>query len=78
MAEAVASNIVTLAAMYLATGFLYMLIVQLKGAASFDRAAQGAGVGFKLIIIPGLILLWPVLFFKLRSRKADHEEPSEA
>lgn len=49
------------AAAYLAAGILFALFFSFAGAARLDRAAKGAGLLFRLFILPGAALLWPLL-----------------
>ncbi len=49
------------AAAYLAAGLLFALAFAFGGAARIDRATQGAGVFFRLLILPGAALLWPLV-----------------
>ncbi|MDQ7019007.1 MAG: hypothetical protein Q9M33_07555 [Robiginitomaculum sp.] len=61
MANAVASAL----GFYLVLGALYGLYFISFGAAAMVPAARGAGLGFRLIILPGAIMLWPVLLARL-------------
>jgi hypothetical protein len=53
-----------LIAAYLIAGFVFALFFIAKGVAVIDESAKDAGWGFRLIIIPGTMLLWPVLWMK--------------
>jgi hypothetical protein len=44
---------------YVALGACVALWLVLGGISRLDHAAAGAGLGFRLIITPGLIALWP-------------------
>lgn len=46
---------------YLGAGFIFAVLFVLKGASAIDEGAARAGWGFRLIILPGSILLWPYL-----------------
>lgn len=48
-------------AFYLATGVLFGVIFLLFGINKVDQAAAGSSVWFRLIILPGIVALWPVL-----------------
>lgn len=54
-------------AIYLALGVPVGLVYILGGAGKIDPAAKGKGLPFKvrLMILPGLILLWPLMLLKL-------------
>jgi hypothetical protein len=51
-------------AVYLAGGVLFTGIFLFRGLHKVDQATKGATIGFKIIIIPGCIVLWPVLLGK--------------
>ena len=46
---------------YLIGGVLFFLPFVIKGVTVIDEGAHGASIGFRLIIIPGVIIFWPVL-----------------
>lgn len=48
-------------AFYLAIGVLFGVIFLLFGINKVDQAATGSSVWFRLIILPGIVALWPVL-----------------
>ena len=49
---------------YLLAGVLFVIPFLLKGIVKVDEVAHGGSIGFKLIIIPGIIVFWPVLLKK--------------
>lgn len=49
---------------YLAIGLLFALPFVIKGVTKIDEGAVGSGWGFRLIIIPGVMVFWPVLLKK--------------
>jgi ABC-type multidrug transport system permease subunit len=49
---------------YLLIGFMFAISFIVKGVNKIDEGAHGSGWGFKLIIIPGTIVFWPVLLKK--------------
>jgi hypothetical protein len=61
-------NIVTIVllvvAVYLVAGLIFGIAFISKGVTKIDEAAQGSGWGFRLIILPGSIVFWPVLLKK--------------
>ncbi|MGG9960612.1 hypothetical protein [Ferruginibacter sp. SUN106] len=61
--------IFVVAALYLIAGFLFAIFFLSKGIQKVDVAAHGSGWGFRLIILPGIIVLWPVLLNKWRKAK---------
>jgi hypothetical protein len=56
-----AQAILMLAAGYAGLGLLFAIAFLARGVSRIDRAAAGAGVGFRLIILPGVVALWPVM-----------------
>ncbi|HEY0678173.1 MAG TPA: hypothetical protein VGD17_07795 [Chitinophagaceae bacterium] len=58
------SILLILAAVYLAAGLLFAMLFVTKGVDVIDEGSHGTGWGFRLIIVPGTILLWPVLLIK--------------
>ncbi|WP_460555680.1 hypothetical protein [Ferruginibacter profundus] len=61
--------IFVVAALYLVAGFLFAICFLSKGIQKVDTTAHGSGWGFRLIIMPGTIVLWPVLLNKWRKIK---------
>jgi hypothetical protein len=51
-------------AVYLACGFLFMILFIIKGVDVIDEGAHGSSIGFRIIIIPGTIVFWPLLLRK--------------
>lgn len=60
----IAGLIVTGAGVYLALGAVFALVWIMLLAGRADPGARGAGIGFRLIIAPAAMLLWPVLLAK--------------
>jgi len=70
--------VLTLAGLYLGLGTVFAVAFVIRGVQAIDADARDAGLGFRLIILPGCILLWPVLFKKwIRVHKtASHDRRS--
>jgi hypothetical protein len=51
-------------AIYLAVGFVFMIPFIIKGVDIIDEGARGSSIGFRIIIIPGVIVFWVVLLRK--------------
>ena len=49
---------------YLGLGILFVIPFLLKGLTKVDEGTHGGTIGFKIIIIPGVIVFWPVLLNK--------------
>jgi hypothetical protein len=47
---------------YLFIGAVFAVLFVPAGIKSIDPAAEGSTLGFRIIIVPGVILLWPLLF----------------
>ena len=56
---------------YLAIGLVFALYFAWKGVERYDPVAEGAPWGFRLLVIPGAVALWPFLLPRtLRGRAA--------
>jgi len=60
---------------YLAAGLVCGGLLILRGLGRIDRATAGTSIWFKLIILPGLSVFWPV--FLLRFIRGVEEPPEE-
>jgi uncharacterized membrane protein YphA (DoxX/SURF4 family) len=60
----IVSILLWVAAAYLLAGFLFAVPFVWKGVTKIDEGAQGSKWGFRFIIIPGVIIFWPVLLKK--------------
>lgn len=58
---ALAQIILILLGLYFALGLLFGLAFVINGVSVIDHAAQSSTLGFRLLILPGAIALWPVL-----------------
>lgn len=71
----VVTIIFSILGIYLLAGLLFAVIFLVKGIERVDESAHGATWGFKLIIIPGIIALWPVLLDKwIKAKPVKHDE----
>ncbi|MFT7511237.1 MAG: hypothetical protein ACI9QL_000441 [Candidatus Omnitrophota bacterium] len=59
---------------YLALGLVFAIPFVFKGAARIDPAAKGSSWGFKLLVIPGVMALWPLLARRWLSGKTQPPE----
>jgi len=64
MAVTILNIILTILLIYLSCGFVFAIPFVIKGANKIDEGAHGATWGFRLIIMPATIVLWPVLLKK--------------
>jgi hypothetical protein len=67
MSESLANIIVTGFGVYLLIGLLVGLAYMFGGAGKIDPAAKGKGLPLRvrLLILPGIIGLWPMMLKKL-------------
>ena len=59
-----AELIVSALGFYAAIGFVFAVLFVTFGVARVDPAARGAPWGFRLIILPGTVALWPLMLMK--------------
>lgn len=52
---------------YAAIGIAFAVYLLVRGLARFDAAAAHASWGFKLLIVPGAVALWPLLWRRVRA-----------
>jgi len=57
----IAMLILDVAILYIAAGFVFAVYFVTAGLKRFDHQAAGAPVSFRLIVVPGAVVLWPVL-----------------
>ena len=57
--------IAQIVAVYLAAGLVFALPFAFRWAGRLDAAARSGTPGFRLLIIPGSVLLWPWLAARL-------------
>ena len=56
-----AEVVVLLCTVYIACGLAFAPFFVWRGASRVDPASRSAGWGFRLIVLPGVAALWPVL-----------------
>ncbi|MGQ0737888.1 MAG: hypothetical protein ACT4OJ_02405 [Bacteroidota bacterium] len=66
----IVSILLLIAAAYLLAGLLFAIPFVLKGVTRIDEAAHDSKWGFRIIIIPGTVVFWPVLLRKWIKAKA--------
>ena len=65
----------TVIMIYLLCGLIFAFVFVIKGADKIDEGAKDATIGFKIIIIPGTMLFWPLLLNKwLRAKKNNYHD----
>jgi len=63
-------------AVYMMAGIVFTILFQIKGLSKIDEGVHGSTIGFRIIIIPGCIVFWPVLlkrWIKVSRTSADGE-----
>ena len=61
---AYAETILWIASLYGLVGFAFAIVFITRGVARVDPSAAGAPIGFRLLIFPGSLALWPLLLIK--------------
>lgn len=71
MSEATAGTLVLALGIYAVLGLIVGLIYMFGGAGRIDPAAKGKGlpVRVRVLILPGIIGLWPLMLTKLFTQK---------
>jgi len=64
--------ILIIVAIYLLGGVLFVIPFLMKGLNKIDEGANGSTIGFKIIVIPGVIVFWPVLLSKWMKSNLNH------
>ncbi len=67
------TTILTGAALYAAAGVVFALLFLSVGVTRIDHGAKGAGITFRLLILPGLIALWPLMLARWIAGGQPHE-----
>jgi hypothetical protein len=60
-AVTLADGLVWLLALYAGAGLLFALAFVTRGVEQIDPGAKGASWGFRLVVLPGVVALWPLL-----------------
>ena len=64
MSEFLARLLIQMATLYLAAGVLFAVPFAWRGAGALEPVAREGTWGFRLLILPGAITLWPVLLLR--------------
>jgi hypothetical protein len=56
--------ILAIVGIYLICGFVFALAFIFRGVQVIDEGARDSTLGFKIIIIPATMVLWPLLLVK--------------
>ena len=63
-----ASIVVNVVMGYLALGLLFAVFFTVRGVHTFGEAERRGTWGFRLLVVPGAMLLWPVLLKRVVQR----------
>jgi hypothetical protein len=67
--------VLIVAAIYLGCGLIFAIPFILKGVTVIDEVAVGSRIGFRIIIIPGVVVFWPLLLKKwMQTKSTRHDE----
>ena len=64
MPTSLAAALVTLATAYVGAGVVVASVFVAVGVGRVDLRAADAGWGFRVLIMPGSVLLWPVVLWR--------------
>ncbi|MDX2017334.1 MAG: hypothetical protein SFY95_06800 [Planctomycetota bacterium] len=73
MPPALAHALLAIVGTYAGVGIPIALALAFSGLHRFDPAARGAGIGFRLLITPGLAALWPWALWRWWRARASSE-----
>jgi hypothetical protein len=61
-------------ALYLVAGIVFAIFFVSRGVTQIDEGAKGSGLVFRILIIPGSAVFWPILLKKWLTirRKVNH------
>jgi hypothetical protein len=62
--EPLAAALVGFIGLYAGLGILVALWLEIRGLGRLDEGAEGAGIGLRLLLFPGLVAFWPVLLVR--------------
>jgi hypothetical protein len=66
MLEIFAKAIVSTLAVYASIGLVFAVPFVWLGVQRLDSEAQGSGIGFRLVILPGVAAFWPLFLYRWR------------
>jgi hypothetical protein len=66
MLEPIVQIALVVAGLYLLAGAVFAVVFHRRGIAKMDHSADGATWGFRVLVTPGIISLWPLLLKRWR------------
>ena len=76
--QELADWIVLIAGVYLAIGVLFAIPFVLKGVSRVDPVAAEGSQGFRVLIFPGVVALWPLMLARFISKSSAPSEERNA
>jgi hypothetical protein len=73
MAPALATALLAALACHVAAGAIFAAALHWRGVGRLDAAAEHGTLGFRILVTPGIVALWPLL--ARRWWAASQEEP---
>lgn len=64
MSAAWAEGVLAVLAVYLAVGALFAAVIAIKGLGRIDAGAREMPWSARVLILPGLVALWPLMLVK--------------
>ncbi|MCP3981679.1 MAG: hypothetical protein GY716_20455 [bacterium] len=74
MNETLAGAIVSIFGIYVAVGILFAVPFVIRGVHRIDPVARKGTWGFRLIVLPGVVALWPLLLRRVMVASPPPEE----
>jgi len=65
--------IISIVGLYILCGILFAIPFIIKGVTTIDQGARGTKLGFRIIILPGTIIFWPLLLKKWIKAKKEND-----
>ena len=78
MLESTIAILGTAAGVYLIVGAVVAIPLHLAGLRRIDPAVTDSGIGFRMLVTPGMVALWPLLLVRWRTAAAGRRVPGEA
>ena len=79
MIETVFAVLVKVAAVHVACGLLVAVLFLVRWRKTFDPSAAHGSWGFRVLVVPGIVALWPLILLKVRAvaRGGSAQGPAE-
>ena len=76
--ESLARWLLAALGLYTGLGLAFALAFVTRGVGRIDPAARHASWGFRLVVLPGVVALWPLLLLRWRSGRSEPPVESNA